>query len=137
MTPELQAFFSGFLVTLVHGGTTLAILAAGATAYALLSPYKEFARAREGEAAGAVVFGGSILALAVPLSLSLLSSPSWVEILLWGVAVTALQLLVFRVIDLALVGLPARLVQGDVVAAGLIAATRLASAVVLGAAVAG
>lgn len=138
MTPEVQAFVSGFLVTLLHAGVTLAILFAASAVYALLSPYGEVGRVREGNGAAALSLGGVVLGLAAPLAMSLSSSPSLLEIVLWGLAVSVVQLLLFRLVDLLLTGLPQRVRdEGDYAAAGLLVAVKLACALVLAAAVAG
>ena len=135
MTPEVQAFASGFPITLVHAGVTLAMLVLGAVIYAFLTPYKEVQLIREGNAAAAISSGGVIIGLAAPLAVSLSASPSVLEIVVWGMATTAVQLLVFRVTDLFLAGLPARIQDGETAAAALLTAARLASALILAAAV--
>jgi putative membrane protein len=137
MIPEVQAFAAGFPVTLLHAGVTLAMLVFGATVYSLLTPYKEVQLIREGNAAAAVSLGGVIIGLSLPLAVSLSASPSVLEIVIWGVAATAVQLLVFRITDLFLAGLPGRIEEGETAAAALLTAARLASAIILAAAVAG
>jgi putative membrane protein len=135
MTPEVQAFASGFPITLIHAGVTLSMLVLGAVIYALLTPYKEVQLIREGNAAAAISYGGVIIGLAAPLAVSLSASPSVLEIVVWGLATTAVQLLVFRITDLFLAGLPARIQEGETAAAALLTAARLASALILAAAV--
>ena len=137
MIPEVQAFATGFPVTLLHAGVTLAMLVLGAVVYALLTPYKEVQLIREGNSAAAISLGGVVIGLAAPLAVSLSASPSVLEIVIWGVASTAVQLLVFRITDLFLAGLPARIEEGETAAAALLTAARLASALILAAAVAG
>src|ERR1700761_4596131 len=116
MTPEVQAFAAGFPVTLLHAGVTLLMLVFGAVVYAVLSPYKEVQLIREGNAAAAISLGGVIVGLAAPLAVSLSASPSVLEIVIWGVAATAVQLLVFRITDLFLAGLPGRIQEGETAA---------------------
>lgn len=135
MTPEVQAFASGFPLTLIHAGVTLLMLVLGAAVYALLTPYKEIQLIREGNSAAAISYGGVIIGLAAPLAVSLSASPSVLEIVVWGLATTAVQLLVFRVTDLFLAGLPSRIQEGDIAASALLTAARLASALILAAAV--
>lgn len=135
MTPEIQAFATGFPITLLHAGVTLLILILGVFLYGLLSPFKEVPLIREGNPAAAVSLGGVMIGLAVPLALSLASSPSLLEIAIWGLAILAVQLLAFRVTDLALGGLGSRIQHGEVSAAMLLTAARLASAIILSAAV--
>ena len=74
LRPEMQAFGSGFLTTLIHSGITLALLLVGATIYSLLTPYKEIDQIREGNNAAAVGFGGVIIGLAIPLAASMAAS---------------------------------------------------------------
>ncbi len=136
MSPEVQAFAAGFPTTLAHAGASLALLAAGAAAYGATS-HDQIRKVREGDAAAALLFGGAILALALPLAFSLNASTSLIEVALWGAAVVVTQLLAMRLVDLLLRGLPQRAREGEVTAAALLAATRLASAVILAAAVAG
>jgi putative membrane protein len=137
MSPEIQAFAAGFPTTLLHAVITLVLLVAGSAIYALLTPYKEIQQIRDGNAAAAVSYGGVIVALAIPLAFSLSASSSAAEVAIWGVAVTVVQLLVFRAVDLLLSGLRQRTTEGDVAAAALLAAAKLACAFIFSAAVAG
>jgi putative membrane protein len=137
MTPELQAFASGFPITLAHAGISLFFLVVGAALYAVLTPYKEISEIREGNAAAAVSFGGVLIGLAAPLAVSLLASTSIQELAIWGAATTAVQLLVFRLTDFLLTGLPQRVEEGEVSAAVLLVAAKLAGAMLLSAAIAG
>lgn len=137
MSPEVQAFAAGFPTTLLHTAITLVLLVVGGAVYALLTPYKEIQQIREGNAAAAVSYGGVLVGLAAPLAFSLSASTSAVEVAIWGAAVTVVQLLVFRVVDVLLTGLPQRAQDGDVAAAALLTAAKLACALILSAAVAG
>ena len=136
-SPEVQAFASGFPTTVAHLLVTLALLAAGAVIYALLTPWKEITLIREGNAAAAVAFAGVLVGLAVPLAVSLSVSTSVRDIIIWGVATVVLQLLAFRVVDLLLTGLPQRIREGEISAAVLLVGAKLATAVILAAALTG
>lgn len=136
-SPEVQAFMAGFPDTLAHAGVTATLLFLGATLYVWLTPYKEISLIREGNSAAAVALGGVLIGLALPLAASLSASNSVLEILVWGAATLVLQLLVFRLIDFLLTGLPQRIQEGEVSAAVLLVSAKLASAVILAAAVAG
>ena len=137
MTPAVQAFAGGFPLALLHCAFTLALLFAGCAVYVLLSKHKEFNGINEGNGAAAISLAGVVLGLGIPLAASLAASPALIEITLWGVAITAVQLLVFSLIDLLLSGLPERARDGDISAAALLAAAKLAAALILAAAVAG
>ena len=75
-SPEIQAFATGFPVTLLHFGVTALILFLGATLYVLMTPHREIALIREGNAAAALSLGGVLVGLAIPLSASLAGSTS-------------------------------------------------------------
>lgn len=136
-SPEIQAFAQGFPLTLLHAGVTMLLLFLGATLYVLLTPHREIALIREGNAAAAVSLGGVLLGLAMPLAVSLQASTSLVEISIWGVSTVVVQLLVFRVIDFILHGLPQRIGEGEISAAAMLVGAKLATALILAAAVAG
>ena len=134
-SPELQAWASGFPVTLLHVGVTLLILLAGASLYALLTPHREIQLIREGNAAAALSFSGVLVALALPLAFAMAASTSLLEIGLWGATTTAIQLALFWLTDLILHGLPQRIREGEMAAAALLVGAKLAAAAVLAAAV--
>jgi putative membrane protein len=136
MSPEVQAFASGFPVMLLHAGVSLLLLAIGSGVYALLSPNHEVRRIREGNPAAAVSLASVVLGLAMPLAASFAAAASLLEIELWGFAVSVLALLVFSLLDFSLVGLPQRMHEGDVSAAVLLAAARLGASLILAAALA-
>jgi putative membrane protein len=135
--PEIQAFANGFPIAMLHWAVALVILIAGIAAYGLLSPHRELAQARDGNAAAAVSLGAAILTLAIPLAAAVSTSASTVEVAIWGISVMVLQLLLSRLTDMALRGLPDRIAEGDVAAAWLLACAKGALCLVLAAAVAG
>jgi putative membrane protein len=71
------------------------------------------------------------------LAVSLNASTSAIEIGLWGAATIAVQLLVFRLTDLILHGLPKRIQDGEMAAAALLVGAKLSSALIFAAAMAG
>ena len=136
-SPELQAFAAGFPITLLHGGLTVVFLLLGAALYVLLTPHREIALIREGNVAAAMSLGGVLLGLAIPLAISLTASTSLVEIVIWGASTVAVQLLVFRIVDLLLHGLPQRIQEGEMASVTLLVAAKLATAIILAAAMRG
>ena len=80
-SPEVQAFATGFPTTVLHLSVTLGLLVVGAVIYALLTPWKEIALIREGNAAASVAFAGVLVGLAIPLAVSLSVSTSVRDIL--------------------------------------------------------
>lgn len=136
-SPEVQAFATGFPVTLLHVTVTLVLLFAGAGVYIMLTPHKEVALVREGNLAAAVSLGGILVGLAIPLASALKASTNLVDLVLWGVATLVVQLLISRLTDLVLHGLPRRIQDGEVAAATLLAAVKIATGLILAAAVSG
>ena len=137
MSIQIQAFANGFPIALLHAVCTLAILGIATALHAIFSPAHEVGHIREGNPAAAVAFGGVMLALSGPLAVAMLTATSVVELGLWGGAVALAALIVFRLVDLILAGLPQRVEEGDVSAAVLLTAAKLAVAIVLAAAIAG
>ena len=133
-SPEIQAFAAGFPVFLAHAGVTVVILFAAAALYILLTPHREITLIREGNTAAAVSLAGVLLGLAIPLAASLKASTNLIEIGLWGAVTVVVQLLVFRLVDMILRGLPKRIQEGEVSAAALLVGAKLATAVILAAA---
>jgi putative membrane protein len=133
-SPEIQAFAAGFPVFLAHAGVTVIILIAAAALYVLLTPHKEITLIREGNTAAALSLAGVLLGLAIPLSASLKASTNVIEIGLWGAVTVVVQLLVFRLVDMILRGLPKRIQEGEVSAAALLVGAKLATAIVIAAA---
>ena len=134
---EVQAFATGFPTTMAHLAVTLVLLLAGVVIYALFTPWKEVTLIREGNAAASVALAGVLVGLAIPLAVSLSASTSIKDIALWGVATLALQLLAFRVVDMMLTGLPQRIQDGEISAAVLLVGAKLATALILAAALTG
>ena len=121
----------------LHLVVTFGLLGIGAVVYGMLTPWKEIALIREGNAAASVAFGGVLVGLGIPLAVSMSVSTSVTDIALWGLATLVLQLLAFRVVDLLLTGLPQRIQEGEISAAVLLVSAKLATALILAAALTG
>ena len=133
-SPEIQAFAAGFPIFLAHAGLTVLILFAAAALYVVLTPHKEIALIREGNTAAALSLGGVLVGLALPLAASLKASTNVIEVALWGAVTVIVQLLVFRLVDLILRGLPRRIQEGEVSAAALRVGAKIATSLVIAAA---
>jgi len=135
-SPEMQAFASGFPVALLHIAVSVVMLLGASALYIVLTPHKEISLVRQGNAAAAVDLAGALVGLALPLAVSLKGSTSLVDVALWGVATVAIQLLVFRLVDVLLRDLPKRIKDGEMAAAALLVGAKLATAMIVAAAVA-
>jgi putative membrane protein len=136
-SPEIQAFATGFPITVMHFAVTLVILIAAAALYVVLTPHREITLIRDGNTAAAVSLGGVLVGLAIPLAVSLKASTTVVELALWGASTIMVQLLIFRLVDIILRGLPRRIQDGEMAAAAMLVGAKLATALILAAAVAG
>lgn len=137
MQAVLDSFVAGFPILMMHSSVTIAMLVAGVLLYIWITPWDEMALIRDGNTAAAVSLGGAIIGLAVPLAFAMAASVSVYEILIWGPVTLLLQIIAFRVADLLLRDLPARIEAGEIGAATLLVSIKLAVAAVNAAAVSG
>lgn len=133
----IQSFAAGFGTFVIHAGVTAIMLVVAVVVYVLLTPHREMELIRAGNTAAAVSLGAVIVGLALPLAVGMATSLTWADIVLWGAATLLVQLFVFRLVDLLLPGLPNRIKDGDMAAATLLAGVKIATAMILAAAVSG
>ena len=131
METAIQSFVKGFPEFMLHGGVTLSLLIAGCVIHVLLTPMKELKLIRDGNVSAGISLGAVIVGLAVPMAACLVTAVSVYDILIWGVVATLLQLLAFRAADLVLRDLPRRIERDEVGAALVLAAVKLAAAMVM------
>lgn len=132
-----QSLLAGFPFLISHFLLTVAIWLAGVALYAWSTPYPELKLIRENNVAVAVSLGGAMIGLAVPLAFAMAASVNAADILVWGVVTMVLQIIVYRVIDLLMRGLPKRIEAGEVGPAILVVAAKLSVAAFNAAAVSG
>ena len=137
MDVVLQSFASGFPVLMLHFLVTLAMLTGGVVVYTVTTPHKDFALVRDGNLAAAVSLSGAVLGLAIPLAFCMASSVSAAEIVVWGLLAVVLQILAFRLSDLLLRDLSARIEGGEMAPAVLLAAIKLSVGAINAAAISG
>jgi putative membrane protein len=132
----IQSLLAGAPVFLLHIGVTLLMLIVGVVLYMWMTPYEDIKLVREGNAAAGIALGGLILAMAIPLASTLRSSVNVWDIVLWGALTIVLQMIVFKVMDWVLKGLPRRIEDGEVGAAVMLTGAKLAVGAINAAAVA-
>ncbi len=137
MDPVLQSLFAGFPILILHFAVTLAMLAVGITIYHLITPYHELRLIRSGNVAAATSIAGAIIGLAIPLAVCMARSVSVWDIVVWGVVTLLIQLLAYRIGDALVKDLPRRIENGEMSAAILVLAIKLAIALINAAAIAG
>lgn len=137
MEAVIESLFTGLPTLLLHFAVALAMLAAGVTAYHLITPYHELRLIRDGNVAAATSIAGAVIGLALPLAVCVARSFNIWDIVVWGVVALVIQLLAHRVGDLLVRDLPRRIESNEVGAAVLVAAIKIAIALVNAAAIAG
>ena len=137
MDPILQSFLNGFPTLLLHFSVTLAMLGAGVWIYQFITPIHEMRLIRSGNVAAATSLSGAIVGLAIPLAFCMATSVGVLDIVIWGFVSLFIQLMTFRLVDILLKGLPKRIEDGELGAAIIVVAVKLAVAMINAAAVAG
>jgi len=130
-----QSIVAGAPVLLLHVAIALAILIVGVVIYVWMTPWEDLKLVREGNTAAGIALGGIILGLAIPIAACIPGAVSHWDILFWGVVTLVLQMVTFKVLDLILSGLPARIEAGETGAAVVLSAAKLAVAAIVAAAV--
>jgi len=137
MNEALLALWNGLPVFLVHSAVSLLILGCGVAIYMWITKHDELALIRAGNTAAALSLGGAIVGFAIPLASSLAASVSLWDLLFWGVIALLLQLIAFRLADLFLKDISARIEAGEVGAATFLVSVKLATALINAAAISG
>jgi putative membrane protein len=133
----LQSLSAGFPYLVLHFSITVAIWVAGVALYMASTPYRELKLIRENNHAAAISLGGAMIGLAVPLAFAMAASVSAADILVWGALTIAIQVIVYRAIDLLMRGMPARIEAGEIAPAVLMVSAKLSVAAFNAAAVSG
>ena len=130
-----QSIVAGAPVLLLHVGIALAILIVGTIAYVWMTPWEDLKLVREGNTAAGVALGGIILGLGIPIAACIPGAINHWDILFWGIVTLILQMVTFKVLDFVLKGLPSRIEAGEVGAAIVLSAAKLAVAAIVAMAV--
>lgn len=134
MDAAISAFAEGFPDFLLYGAVTLGLLTVGCVVHILLTPMKEMQLIRDGNVAAGIGVAAVIVGLAIPMAACLASAASVYDVVIWGVVAILLQMLAFRAADLILRDLPKRIERNEIGAAMVLAAVKLAAAMVMAAA---
>lgn len=133
MDGEIGAFVEAFPRFLLWTSSAGVMLLVASTIYVLLTPWKELALVKDGNASAGLALAGAIIGLAIPIASTLASSVSLVDLLIWGVIALLLQLIVYRLVDVVLRDIPQRIEQDQAGAAIVLIAAKLSSAIILAA----
>lgn len=137
MDEAILALWAGLPVFLVHSFVSLVILVVGVSIYMWTTKHDEMKLIRGGNTAAALSLGGAIVGLSLPLAFSLAASVSLWDLLFWGIVALVLQLVAFRLADLFLKDISARIEAGEIGAATFLVSIKLATAFINAAAISG
>ena len=137
MNASVQSFATGFPRFIVYLAITGAILAIACVSYVILTPHRELELLRSGNASAGLALGGVIIGLAIPLAACLANSIGYADLLLWSIPTVLFQLLAFRVVDMILRDLPKRIRNDEPGAAILLVAVKIATGLLIAAALTG
>jgi putative membrane protein len=133
----LDTLWNGLPVLLAQLGVALALLGLGAGCYMAVTPFREARLARDGNVAAGIVLMGALVALAIPLAVTLATSAFTLDILLWGLVAVILQLLAFLLTTGLFRGLRGMIEAGNIAMACVVVGIQLAVALVNAGAMAG
>lgn len=137
MHPSLESLANGFPDLIAYLLVVTGIYVVGLTVYVKLTPHKEIALIQDGNLAAAISFSALVVGLALPLAACLVMKYGLIDVLVWGTVSMLLQMLLFRISDIIFAGMPQRITNGEVAAATVLAAFKLAGSIVLAFAIAG
>lgn len=137
MHPALESLATGFPYLIFYLLLVTTIYLIGLIVYVKLTPHKEIELIQDGNMAAAISFSGLVIGLALPLAACLIYKIGLVDVMVWGTVSVLLQLFLFRLTDMVLSGLPKRIEEGEVPAATVLAAFKLAGSIILAVAIVG
>ncbi len=118
MNPITATSFFAFLSYFAIG---LAVLVAAVVVVALVTPHRDFTLIRQGNAAAATAFAGTLIGIALPLHSAITHSVSLVDALIWGAVASAIQVVAY-LLARAVSGKISHQITDNVSAAGIFAA---------------
>ena len=107
-----------------------ALVAVFIVLYTLLTPQREIALIRQGNAAAAISLGGAILGFAIPLSKSISQSRDILDMVIWAVVALVVQLAAFFLSGLVISHEAKRIAEGDLAAAWYLAFTAVGAGLI-------
>ena len=119
---------SGLPVVIGHFLAAVALLMFGTFCYLKITPFRERELIAQNNLAAAYVLVGTLLALAIPITATLATSGTLIDIVIWGLLALLLQLATFAAVSLFLHGLRKMVLEDNVAAAVTLAGLQIAVA---------
>lgn len=122
----LTQSLAGLPSFLFYFATAIGLLLLFLAAYILITPYREIALIREGNAAAAASLSGAILGFVLPLASAITHSVGLLDMAAWGLIALVIQLLAYGVGRLLLPDLAHAIPAGQVATGVFLGALSLA-----------
>jgi putative membrane protein len=107
---------------LIYFGLALALLIAFTLIYTAVTPYKEMKLIRDGNTAAAISLGGALLGFALPVASTVVNAVNILDMVIFAVVATIVQLVVFVIARMVLPGLSGSIEEGNTAKATFLAA---------------
>jgi len=114
----LTQSLAGLPAFLSYFAAAIGLFALFLFAYILITPYREIALIREGNAAAAASLSGAILGFVLPLASAIAHSVGLLDMAVWGLTALIIQLLVYLAARLLLPDLARDIPAGKVAIGG-------------------
>ncbi len=124
----LQGLQTGLPVLVLHFAAAVVLLLVGAFCYLKITPFNERQLIAQNNVAAACVLVGTLVALAIPLTATLATSGTLIDILIWGLVALVVQLVVFAAVSLFLHDLRRMILEDNIAAAVTLAGLQIAVA---------
>jgi len=109
----LLGYLTGLPLFAAYLGLGLLLLGAFVFIYIRITPYKEIALIRGGNASAAASLGGAIIGFVLPVASSIENSVSLVDMLLWALISLVVQLLAFVIARAMVPGISKNVEEGQ------------------------
>lgn len=120
---ESIRYFDDFLI---YFAVALVLLIAFTLVYTKVTPYNEIALIREGNTAAAISLSGALLGFALPLASTVANAVNLIDLVLFAVLATVVQLIVFVFARMLMPGLTASIEGGSMAQATFLASVSIA-----------
>jgi putative membrane protein len=107
---------------LIYFSLALALLIAFTLVYTTVTPYKELKLIRDGNMAAAISLSGAVIGFALPVAATVENAVNIVDMIIFAVVATVVQLIVFVVARMVLPGLTGSIEEGNTAKATFLAA---------------
>jgi putative membrane protein len=122
----LLGYLTGLPLFAAYFGLGLLLLALFVIIYVRITPYREIALIRAGNAAAAASLGGAIIGFVLPVASSIENSVSLIDMLLWALISLLVQLIAFAVVRAVVPAISNNVQEGQVASGVFLGAVAIA-----------